>query len=372
MTTEESPGPSPSQRTCESAAEAGPGALADGLQRMASVRDLLGFQITARRRIAGMRWLKRTLRRLLFQVFARQSDFNEAAYDVIRAITGEENSARRMGLAQARMLARAEDRILAAEAGLTALRSDISSLRTRLEGLTAIGGTRDEDIHNLDYVGLQARFRGDEEEIAERQRVYVERFTEADDVLDIGCGRGEFLSLLRDAGIRARGVDLDAEMVALCREAGLDVVRGDALTHLQELPQGSLGGIFAAQLIEHITAERLISLVREAHRTLRPGGVVILETVNPASVIALTTFYLDFTHVKPIHPLALEWLAESTGFVDVETLYLSPVEGGPRLEPLPEGLPASPDAADRFNNGIRATNEVLYGPREYALIARRP
>ena len=88
-------------------------------------------------------------------------------------------------------------------------------------------------------------------------------------------------------------------------------------------------------------------------------------------MVALTNFYLDFTHAQPIHPLALEWLAQSVGSVDTELVYLSPVEDGPRLRPLPKGV-ATPRAARAFNRGIEATNEVLYGPRDYALIARRP
>ncbi len=160
-------------------------------------------------------------------------------------------------------------------------------------------------------------------------------------------------------------------MVEMCRANGLDVVRGDGLAHLEELEDDSLGGVFAAQVIEHLEPTRIVSLMRTARRKLRADGVLILETVNPGSVVALTNFYLDFTHVKPVHPLALQWLAESLEYADSELLYLSPVEDGPRLRPLPDGVGTEEEAGE-FNDAVVATNEVLYGPRDYALIARRP
>jgi O-antigen chain-terminating methyltransferase len=347
--------------------------LAQGLERMRGRSDLFGFTIAPRRPVAGMRNLKRLLRRLQAQTFVHQSEFNQAATAVAQMLASEEHGARRAVHAQAAALTSAEARIAGLESRLLEVQAENRLLRERFEHerVAAAVGAAGESDAELDYLGLQARFRGDEDEIAERQRLYVERFDGLSDVLDIGCGRGEFLALLRDAGIPATGVDTDADMVKLCQATGLDVVHGDGLTHLEGLEDESLGGVFAAQVIEHLEPARIVSLVRTARTKLRPGGALIIETVNPASVVALSNFYLDFTHVKPVHPLALQWLAESLEFADSKLVYLSPVEAGPRLRPLPDGV-GSEEEAGEFNDAVAATNEVLYGPRDYVLIARRP
>jgi SAM-dependent methyltransferase len=346
--------------------------LAQGLERMSSRADLFGFAITPRRPVVGMRNLKRLLRRLQAQTFTWQSEFNDAATSVARVLASEEHGARGAVHAQAMALTSVESRLSSLESRLLSLQDEHAMLLERLERQRpAPAATPEQEvIPELDYFGLQVRFRGDENEIAERQRLYVEYLSGGQNVLDIGCGRGEFLGLLRDAGIEAQGVDSDADMVALCQARGLDVALGDGLAHLKAIPDETLGGVFAAQVIEHLTPAQVITLMRTAYGKLRPGGVLILETVNPASVVALTNFYLDFTHVKPIHPLALEWLAESLEFTDRELLYLSLVQGGPRLRPLPAGV-GSAEEAKAFDDAAAATNEVLYGPRDYALVARR-
>src|SRR6188472_231332 len=125
--------------------------------------------------------------------------------------------------------------------------------------------------------------RGSTADVRERQRPYVDDFRGAAPVLDVGCGRGEFLGLLREAGIEARGVDADADMVAFARGAGLDVVQADAVAYLEGLDDGSLGGVFAAQLVEHLPPAALLRLLQLAARKLRPGGLLVAETINPLS-----------------------------------------------------------------------------------------
>ena len=372
--TMDSPPPAPPPPAATLAADpAAPGHLAAGLARMGARADLFGFAITPRRRVVGLRMLKRVLRRLQAQTFAWQSEFNVSATEVLAEVVAQESAGRRALQAQAQALTAAQAQIGDLESRLAGLRSHNTSLAERVDrqqvALDALSG--DESAPELDYVVLQAAFRGDEEEIAERQLRYVSCFQGAQDVLDIGCGRGEFLRLLGDAGIRARGVDTDLDMVRLCRSKGLTVSHGDGITLLAVTDDGSLGGVFAAQVVEHLPPARILALLQAAHRTLRSGGVLVLETINPGSVVALANFYLDFTHVKPVHPLALEWLAESLGFTDCELVYLSPVEGGPRLRELPDGI-GDAEAVQDFNHAVAATNEVLYGPRDYALIARRP
>jgi O-antigen chain-terminating methyltransferase len=133
----------------------------------------------------------------------------------------------------------------------------------------------------FDYGGFEERFRGSEEEIKERQRIYVPYFAGRDDVVDIGCGRGEFLELMRESGIPARGADLDLDMILLCREKGLDVSAEDAFAYLGALPDDSLGGIFAAQVIEHLHPLRIIEHAARPKLPVAEVDELVLETPNP-------------------------------------------------------------------------------------------
>jgi SAM-dependent methyltransferase len=165
------------------------------------------------------------------------------------------------------------------------------------------------------YLTFENTFRGSEELIRSRQAIYVPLLDGHEPVLDIGCGRGELLELLRDAGIPARGVDLDPAMVARCHAKGLtDVELGDAVAHVNGLEDSSLGAIVAAQVIEHLPYVALLELSRAAQRKLRPGGRLIVETVNPHAAHALKTFWVDFTHQHPVFPEVVLALCRLSGF----------------------------------------------------------
>jgi SAM-dependent methyltransferase len=153
-----------------------------------------------------------------------------------------------------------------------------------------------------DYAIFEDLFRGPAERVAESQRPYLALVRDHQPVLDIGCGRGEFLGLLAVEGVTASGVDSDAGMVARCRERGLDVTRGDVNEHLQGLPDGSLGTIFSAQVIEHLPHLELKRLLELALAKLAPGGLFIAETVNPHRIASLKNFWVDLTHQHPIFP----------------------------------------------------------------------
>ena len=159
------------------------------------------------------------------------------------------------------------------------------------------------------YVGFEDRFRGSREAIRARLESYLPFFVGATDVLDVGCGRGEFLELLAGAGVRARGLDLNHEMAELCRARGLEVAEADAVGYLTTLPDASLGGIFAAQVVEHLQPAYLLRFLELAFHKVRPGGRVVLETLNPACWVAFFDSYIrDITHVWPLHPETLKYL----------------------------------------------------------------
>jgi len=224
----------------------------------------------------------------------------------------------------------------------------------------------------FDYFAFESRMRGPRELIRERQREYVDDFRGAAPVLDVGCGRGEFLALLGEAGIEARGVDLDPDMAAFCREQGLDVEEGDALAYLNELPEESLGGIFAAQFVEHLKPGPLTAFIGLAATRLRRGGVMVLETINPLSLFALRNYFADLTHAQPLIPDTLSLLVKEAGFDRAEVRFLNEPEDAQVLESVE--LPPGPefDPARRALESNRARlNEVVFGPQDYALVAHR-
>jgi SAM-dependent methyltransferase len=175
-------------------------------------------------------------------------------------------------------------------------------------------------------------------------------------VLDVGCGRGEFLAMLQKAGIPASGVETNPLAVALGREAGLDIERGDGIAVLERRGAGSLGGVVAFQVVEHWPAGTTWAFLVAARRALKPGGVLIAETINTDSISALKAFFLDPTHVRPVPADALRFLAEAAGFADARIEYRAPLPSEERL------VEASPNDA--------RLNRLLFGPQDYALIAR--
>jgi 2-polyprenyl-3-methyl-5-hydroxy-6-metoxy-1,4-benzoquinol methylase len=152
------------------------------------------------------------------------------------------------------------------------------------------------------YVAFEDLFRGPAERVADSQRPYVSLVREHQPVLDVGCGRGEFLQLLAEESIDAEGVDVDEGMVGRCRKLGLHATHADAKEYLEGIDDGALGAIFSAQVIEHLPQAELQQMIELATHKLRPGGMFIAETVNPHRLSSLKTFWVDPTHQHPIFP----------------------------------------------------------------------
>lgn len=223
------------------------------------------------------------------------------------------------------------------------------------------------------YLAFEDMHRGDRKEIKQRQEVYLPYFKEAVNdeapLLDIGCGRGEFLEAAKEAGLAAKGVDLNPEMAAFCQKQGLDVVEGDAIEYLRGLPDASLGGILAAQLIEHLQLDQLTEMISLCSAKLGPGGVLIAETVNPQCLTTFSgAFYLDLTHIKPIHPEAARFLWRWAGLGQVEILFLSPYPPDHRLESFTEN---DDGLAGVVNRNVQRLNSLLYSHQDYAVVGRR-
>jgi SAM-dependent methyltransferase len=231
----------------------------------------------------------------------------------------------------------------------------------------------DEDSHK--YVGFEDQFRGSPDEIRRRVEDYLPIFEKAGDVLDIGCGRGEFLELLRDRGVRARGIDINPAMVEVCLGKGLQAETGDALAYVRELPDSSLGGLFAAQVVEHLEPRYLMRLLDAAFDKLRPGAPIVLETINPSCWFAFFESYIrDLTHVRPVHPDTLKYLLIATGFQRVDIRYRAPYPEADKLQALAHsrGTPTSlDDMIETLNANVEKINRLLFTYLDYAAIGWR-
>jgi len=176
------------------------------------------------------------------------------------------------------------------------------------------------------YVTFQNRYRGSEEKIRDRQRARARYFSQCERVLDLGCGRGEFLEVLREEGIPSEGIDLNPGSVEVCRAKGLTVHLADASSYLNEEASGAFDGIHMSHLLEHVPFPIAIRLLEQCVARLEPRGVLAVETPNPHCAAALQTFFLDPTHVRPLFPEALGVLLESLNLEQIEVHFLSPAD----------------------------------------------
>ena len=212
------------------------------------------------------------------------------------------------------------------------------------------------------FAAFDERFRGNRTDIKVRLRVYLATLREAQistadhPIVDLGCGRGEWLELLQEEGLRAKGVDCNPLLIEACRQYELDAVQGDLLTYLCSLPAGHVAAVTGFHIVEHLPFDVLLRMFDETVRVLQPGGVAIFETPNPQNILVSThEFYIDPTHYHPIPSQLLRFIAEVKGFSRIQVSHLHPFPETHKVQET--GL----EVAKRFN-------ELFYGPRDYALI----
>ena len=250
--------------------------------------------------------------------------------------------------------------------GQTALQSDVRPLAKELTSiLDRLGavGTAGADI---DYVEFQDRFRGDTDDLRASQERYLRHFqpsSVAGRIVDIGCGRGEMLSLLAEAGHEVMGVDTDPDMVEACNARGLPAVVDDGSHFLSRIDDDTLKGIFCAQVVEHLITPELERLIVLSREKLQPGGILVVETINPRSSYALGNhFYADTSHVRPVHPETLRYICEQAGFTSVDLEERSPHP----LLGLTDGLPDGP-----VGEAVAALLENVFGHQDYVIVATK-
>lgn len=224
----------------------------------------------------------------------------------------------------------------------------------------------------MNYFLFEEKYRGSTEEIKKRQSIYLGYFKNCQNVLDIGCGRGEFLELLKENNIGAKGIDLNEDMVLYCRKNGLDVTQIDAISYLESINAKSHDGIFMSQVAEHMLSSELTKLIKLSYDKMNFGSYFVAETINPLSVAVLTsTLYQDPSHIKPVHPETFKFLLESVGFREIEIKFLSPLPEIAKLKKLDSEEVAENEKKriNVMNENIEKLNAFLYGNIDYAIIA---
>jgi 2-polyprenyl-3-methyl-5-hydroxy-6-metoxy-1,4-benzoquinol methylase len=330
-------------------------------------------------------WLLRVVRRVFRRVLApdteRQRDYNLAVLDLIRDVRAEISALRddlKRDLVAVQIDVRQSDEALATEiarirdlipvaakrndALIAALDQKIETVAARLGDITTPVLTADsrQPITDFLYRRLEDALRGPVDVDA-----YVERAKDNQPVLDIGCGRGEFLEACRKAGIEAHGFDINERSVADLQKRGLEATLAGIPECFEGIKHGSVGSVLAMHVVEHLPVEHLFALFAQAARVLHPGGLLMIETPNAESIgVSASDFWRDPTHLAPRHPAALSLLAREHGFS---------IEEIGAIHPLPEGnaIATSADDPPSLRRLIEVINERLFAPQDLRLILRR-
>ena len=320
---------------------------------------------------------QRVFNLILLEVFEQRSAEHQHAIEAHARIL--ESHDRRIAEGMSDVMRHNDALFARVDQKLDRYRRESRELWHRLGALIAAqeGGERSlQDVQSeQSYLEFEARQRGTEEDIGQRVAEYLPYLKDRGTILDLGCGRGEALAVFARHGLVCRGVDSSGEMVARCVEKGLEAEEGDLFEALASVEEGTLGAVVSFHVIEHLPAPALARLVRLAWRALEPGGVLILETPSPLSVVmSARNFWIDPTHLRPVHPASLELTYREAGFEPVHRLDLHPF---PDEERLPEidlaSLPEDQkELADSVNRLRDLLDGLLFGARDYALVGIKP
>lgn len=326
--------------------------------------------------------VRRLLRWYINPIVAQQNEFNAAVTDLLETVLAG-------GEARAQHLQVCDERLarIGGEQEVTRLRLQRLENGRREAAALVRQPAVDAPQGDIDYFLLGALYRNPMQ-MANRLGDYDDLFrdliekarqseTPLAPVLDIGCGRGEFVSHLISLGLPAYGIDLDADALAIGQAQGLDLRQVDAFAHLADLPDASLAAVTMIQVIEHLEPEAMLSLLKSVLSKLAPCGLVVAETINPACIFALSNWYLmDPSHRTPVHSETARFLMMQAGFHRIEIRFLHPVpeEGQLRNVSLAdEGLsPATSRLVEQMQRNTEQLNQLLYGPQDYAAVAYKP
>jgi O-antigen chain-terminating methyltransferase len=359
-------------------------------------RDVWRENRSYRPRSSSWNWLVGALRGLVRRAGAadadRQRDFNLTILDLLQDLRRDLDQARidwRRDLEAVQLDSRTADEALAGDlaryrelipiaakrndALIAAIDQKIESVAVRVRDLTnprLSGGearrlTPVIDAADFLYRRLEDGLRGSEGDVAASLQTYVDRARDHQPVIDVGCGRGEFLRLCHDAGIEARGCDTNERSVADARARGLNVARAGIDDCFSGVRESSVGSILCAHVVEHLPVESLFTLFRESARVLRHGGLLMIETPNAESLaVSASEFWRDPTHLAPRHPAALVLLGREHGFA---------VEDASAIHPFPDGARLTVQAGDPepVRRVVAAINDRLFAPQDLRLILRK-
>lgn len=337
-------------------------------ERLRAVNGSMGFdsqRISKESKFPGGRFIHKLMGKIVARqtqgIFEQVNQYAQAVYSALEAI--EQYHSSLLGEVEVILDRLAEYEKVPDDAGPHV--RELSRRVTELEAARA----REDFVPWFTQERFGEEFRGTYEEIQDRYRGLARRLEGFSPVLDIGCGRGEMLELLREIGVEAYGVELDADLVKLGIERDLKVEHCDGVAHLSTVMDGSLGAVVLIQVVEHLIPQQLVELVALCSQKIRPGGRVVVETINPQSLYVFAhSLYLDPTHTGPVHPVYLMFLFREAGFKDIEIDWRSPPPNDDVLQTIDEGSDAS---ASALNANIDRLNKLLFAPQDYALFATR-
>jgi SAM-dependent methyltransferase len=335
-----------------------------------------------RPRASKQEWMLARLRRLVRRANEpdddRQKNFNLALLDLLSDLRGDVDAVRRDLRADIDALQRDLAGALAAES--TRLRELIVTAARRNDALIAALDQKIETVAvrirdavnpavaqapDVVYRRLEDALRGSESHVREDVMHYVRLAAERQPVLDVGCGRGEFLAACREAGVDARGVDTNERSVADLKQRGFEVSLAGVPECFASIDDGTMGSILAMHVVEHLPIDALLALFRESARVLRDGGLLMIETPNAESMLAAASdFWRDPTHIAPRHPAALTVLAREHGFEIAEVRAVHELPEGTKLAILESDPP-------ELQRVIHAINDRLYAPQDLRLVLRK-